>query len=197
MCDKKIAASLLESDFNQCFEQMRYYDAQIVGIFKFLATFYTTISGVSIGLYKYSLTIGIDLSAYIAISLCIALVFGLAMYFLIVRNRVYFVCCARYINEQRDVFLSVKPLGFENKVGMYVDCNAPAFFNWKSSQALWMYIVAVTNSIFAGAILFFNTLGIWIIMIGGISVVAVQLIIGIIYLSTRENKKISKAVFGK
>lgn len=48
---KDAARNFLENDFNQCFEQVRHYDTQIVDIFKFLATFYTTVAGIAIGLY--------------------------------------------------------------------------------------------------------------------------------------------------
>lgn len=105
----------LLSDFNQSFEQSRYYDSQIVNIFKFLATFYTTIAGITIGLYQYSVDHNIHITCGLVCGLIIALFFGLAMFSLVVRNRLYFVVCMRYINEQRQLFLSFNPMGFKIK----------------------------------------------------------------------------------
>lgn len=51
------SVNFLERDFNQCFEQIRYYDSQIVNIFKHLITFYTTIAGISIGLFQFKLSV--------------------------------------------------------------------------------------------------------------------------------------------
>ena len=53
----KLAASVnfIENDFNQCFEQVRHYDSQIFNIFKYLATFYTTVAGGAVGLYQFSI----------------------------------------------------------------------------------------------------------------------------------------------
>ncbi len=193
----KESIRFLESDFNQCFEQVRYYDAQVVNIFKFLATFYTTIAGLALGIYKFCLEKNIDLTIALVVGLVIGLIFGILMFFLVVRNRVYFVCCMRYVNEQRKLFLSFKPLGFENKSGMYTNYSQPPFFNWLSSQSCWMYLIALLNAFLLGVILYLGKQKMCIIIIWTGLLFLVQLLFGIIYLCTRENKSTSKAVFGK
>ncbi|MBL7196395.1 MAG: hypothetical protein ISS64_08915 [Desulfobacterales bacterium] len=191
------SVSFLEHDFNQCFEQVRYYDAQIVDIFKFLATFYTTVAGIAVGLYQFSIEKKLDLVPGLISGLSVAFLFGVCMFFLIVRNRVYFVFCMRYINEHRDFFLSAKPLGFENKSRMYTDYKKPPFFNILSSQSLWLYVVAILNSALLGVILYITKMSCGIITSTCAIVLLGQLISGIVYLYSRENKSASAAVFGK
>lgn len=194
---QEAAISFLENDFNQCFEQARYYDTQIVDIFKFLATFYTTIAGLAIGLYQFSLEKQLDFRIALISGLSVAFLFGICMFFLIVRNRVYFVFCMRYINEHRGFFLSCKPLGFENKSKMYTNHKKPPFFNTLSSQSLWLYVVAILNSALLGVILYMAQKNFWSILVWCFFVVMIQLVSGISYLKSRENKSASAAVFDK
>lgn len=102
----KEALKFLERDFNQCFQQKRYYDAQIFDILKFLFTAYSAIIGIALGLYQFYLKEGKDLSLPAVAVLAVGLILGLFMFALAVRNRVYFVHVARYINEQRNFFLN-------------------------------------------------------------------------------------------
>lgn len=49
---EKEALKFLERDFNQSFQQMRHYDAQIFDILKFMFTAYSVLIGVALGLYQ-------------------------------------------------------------------------------------------------------------------------------------------------
>lgn len=191
------ASGFLQNDFNQCFEQVRYYDGQIVDVFKFLAGFYTTVAAIAIGLYQYAVDKSIDLSTALISGLAIALVFGLCMFFLMVRNRVYFVFCMRYINEQRGLFLSTKPDGFENKTLFYTDYTKPPFFNFWSSQSWWLYVVSILNTALLSVLLYMTQISIWWIITACVGLVFGQLVFGIGYLISKENKSASSAVFGK
>ncbi len=194
---QEAAVSFLENDFNQCFAQVRHYDAQIVDIFKYLATFYTTVAGISIGLYQFSIEKKLDIVSGLISGLSVAFLFGVCMFFLILRNRVYFVFCMRYLSEHRGFFLSAKPLGFENKSRMYTDHKKPPFFNILSSQSLWLYVVAILNSALLGVILYIAKVSCGIVTITCAIVLLGQLVSGIAYLKSRENKSASAAVFGK
>jgi hypothetical protein len=119
---------------------------------------------------------------------------------LVIRNRVYFVFVTRYVNEHRGFFLNRKPLGFENRAGMYTNFQQPPFFNWRSSQDLLMYALALLNSFLLGTALFVleSPFPHWICCgISAAVMFCVQLAVPIIYLLTRERKTASKAVFGK
>ncbi|MBI3753407.1 MAG: hypothetical protein HY266_05080 [Deltaproteobacteria bacterium] len=198
---EKEALKFLERDFNQCFQQMRHYDSQIFDIFKFMFTGYITLIGATLGFYKFGLEKNINLNFPVIAVLSIGLVFGLFILAYTVSNRVYFVRIFRYINEQRKTFLSYEPLGFANKSEMYIKYSQPAFFNWISSQAFFIYIIAFLNSTLLGALLFIifasNTCKWVIITPSCLALFIVQLIVAIYHLKSRENKSIIKADFTK
>ena len=196
--EEKEALKFLDRDFNQSFQQMRYYDGQIFDILKFMFTAYTLLIGGAIGLYQFGLKENKDISAPAIAALAVGLVLGLFMFALIVRNRVYFVQVARYINEQRGFFLALRPMGFENKSQMYPNYKQPSYFNWRSSQSWLCYIIASLNSVLLGVLLYIVYPGEWkIITFGSLLLLIIQLAIAITYLKSRENKSASRAVFGK
>ena len=130
------ALKFLERDFNQCFQQMRHYDSQIFDILKFMFTAYTALIGVALGLYQFGVKEKIYLIPPAIAALIIGLVLGAFMFYLVLINRAYYVRVARYINEQRNLFLSFKPLGFENISRMYTNAKQP-YFSRESSQ-VWL-----------------------------------------------------------
>jgi hypothetical protein len=191
----------LEADFNQCFQQMRHYDIQLFDSVKFLSTAYVGLIGIGIGLYEFGLKESRDFSTAILVTFFVALLFGFFMYMVILRNRMYFVQVARYVNEIRNTFLENKPMGFENKSKMFTNCKQPPFFNRQSSTAYLMYSIASINSILCGAIiyiLFSKASCLWCRSIAGVIILLVlQLLFGIRYLKNREGKSASSSVFGK
>lgn len=197
---EKEFAKFLDRDFTQCFTQMRYYDGQMVDICKFAFGAYTTAVGAALALFKYGLEKSIDYGPSARAILIIALLLGIAMVSLIVRNRVYFVVVTRYINEHRELFLSQKPLGFENKTRMYTNASQPPFFDWRSSQSVLLYILCVLNAGLLGTLIFlFNPekLGTGAIIFPAIIFLLAELVWAIVYLTTRERKPVGKAVFGR
>lgn len=195
---QKEALKFLERDFNQCFQQMRHYDAQIFDVLKFMFTAYSALIGTSIGLYQLGLKVGKDLSSPAIAAVVIGLTLGLFMFALTVRNRLYFVQVVRYINEQRGFFLKYNPLGFENKSRMYTNHKHPPYFNWRSSHSWLCYIVATLNATLLGVLFYILYQCTWWLLISGSSTLFIlQLIIAIAYLKSRENKSASTAIFGK
>lgn len=193
--------NFLEADYNQCFQQMRHYDSQLFDSVKFLTTAYVGLIGIGIGLYEFGIKECRDFRVAVMVSFLIAFLLGLFMYMLIIRNRVYYVHVTRYVNEVRKTFLEKKPLGFENKSRMYTNYEQPPFFNWRSSQAYLMYVIAIVNSVLCGAIVFIffsNVSCCWFLTLSGAVILLVlQLGIGILYLKSREGKSASKSVFGR
>jgi hypothetical protein len=193
------AIKFLERDFNQCFQQIRHYDVQLFDIVKFVFTGYITLIGIAFGIYRYGIEKNLDIILPAKSILIIGYVLGVLLMSIVVRNRVYFVVLNRYINEQRHMFLKVKPFGFENRSKMYDDYTQPPFFNWRSSHSWFLYIIASLNSTLLAAFIFItikNNKWIYIMVMFFISSIS-QLAIGIIYLKTREKKTASEAVFGK
>ncbi len=194
---EKEALKFLDRDFNQCFQQMRHYDSQIFDVLKFMFTAYSVLIGVALGLYQFGLQQDIDLALPAIAALSVGWILGLFMFAIALRNRVYFVQVTRYLNEQRGLFLCIKPLGFENQSKMYTDYTQPPYFNWRSSHSWFSYIIALLNSILLGILLYIYAC-VWKMIIGASLILfSLQILIVIVYLKTRENKSASKAVFGK
>jgi len=194
---KESTVSFLESDFCQCFEQMRYYDAQIFDIFKYLSGYYAAALSLSVGLYQYSIEKHFNLDFAIGTGLIVSFLFGVFMYALIVRNRVYFVCVARYVNEVRKTSLEYKPLGFQNITKMYKNPIQPPYFNWRSSQSWLMCLVALLNGLLVGIGFYISCHFIKCALIFIILIIVLELLIGIRYLQIKEKGSVAKAVFGK
>lgn len=200
---EKHSIDFLGRDFNQCFEQMRHYDTQIVSIFKFMFAAYTGLIGIALGLYQFGVNSYKDLSMPAVVVLAIGFLLGLFFFALVIRDRLYYVQVTRYINEQRELFFKHKPLGFENKSRMYTDPTKPPYFSPLSSQAWFTYIIAILNATLLGAMLYivlspsqFKCLFL-VIPAAVILIALIQLIIGIAYLKTREGKTAEKAVWGE
>jgi len=195
------AVKFLERDFNQCFEQMRHYESMIVSICKFMFTGHAALVGISSGLYQYSLDKGVDLGLPVILVLVVGLVFGLAMFCLLVRGRVHYVFVTRYVNEHRHFFLRQKPLGFQNVAGMYTNPSQPPVFNPRSSQLLLALLGAILNSVLACALVFMANQTcpkVWHLALGAAGAfLTLEVLCAVAYLRSREGKSASKAVFGK
>jgi hypothetical protein len=198
---QKEAAKFLDRDFNQCFQQMRYYDGQIIDICKFALTGYTAIVGASLSLYKYGIDKGSDFRPPAVAMLAIGLLLGMCLLALLARNRVYFVIVTRYVNEHRELFLAQKPLGFENKTRMYTNPSQPPFFDWRSSQTLLLYALALLNSgllAIAVYLIRVNAACRWtLVIVLSALFLAAELASAVFYLVSRAKKSPSAAVFGR
>lgn len=204
MCDQTAHAQesikFLERDFNQCFEQMRHYNSQISNMCKFIWTAYTVLFTFIIGCHKHALDNPLyasEMRMACTGGLIVALAFGLCLYGIIVRNRIYFVLMARYINEHRGFFLSTQPLGFRNNSGNYDEWKSVPYFNPMSSQSFFMYITCFFNGIITG-ILSYHLLGKYTCLsanlVIGVASFCLLLILTIGYLKSKDNKKAHEAV---
>lgn len=192
---EKEALKFLERDFNQCFQQMRHHDTQIFDILKFMFAAYTVLIGAALGLFKSNLQI--DLTVPIVISLIIGSILGTFMFYLVLINRSYYVRVARYINEQRKLFLAFKPLEFDNVSGMYINEKQP-YFSRESTQIWLAYIIGALNSILFWVLLFIaftaNSYKWLIVIVSSLLFFIAQIAITIAYLKTQENKSSKKCV---
>lgn len=180
---------------------MRHYDGQIWDLFKFTFTSYSALIGITIGIYQFSVEKGVNLIPAAVGLLTAGFLFGLFMFSLIIRNRVYYVCVSRYVNEHRGFFMKFKPEGFANASRMYTSSSFPRYFNWRSSQSIFSYLVSVLNAILLASLIYIllgphpyrQVFVIGIFVIGTL----IQVLFGICYLLSREGKSTMKAVFGK
>lgn len=185
-------AKFLERDFNQCFQQMRHYDGQILDICKFAFTAYTAITGASLALYQYGRDKNINYSGPAASLFLIGLLIGICLFAMLVRNRVYFVIGARYVNEHRDYFLKGGTLDLQIQAPIYGP-DEPSYFNWHSSQSLLLYVLAILNSVLLGlgSFLLFDSCPLkrWLAITASVALLVLQLVFAICYLKSRDSKK--------
>lgn len=194
------AVQFLQADFNQVFEQMRHYDTQLFETIKFQFASYTAIIGAALALYQFGLKEQRDFTLPAIAILAAGLIFGLLLYALTVRHRIYFVHAVRYVNEHRELFLRFKPLGFENKSRMYTNPSQPPFFNKFSTHSWHLYIGALFNSALFAMILFlapFSHSHPVITSLLSTGLFVLQVWVAVKYLSSREGKSASASVFGK
>jgi hypothetical protein len=180
----------LERDFNQSFQQLRHYDGQIFEITKFVLASYAGLSGLALGLYQFGLKETISMTLPAAAIVAVGLPHGLFLFALAVRNRAYFVKVARYLNEQRKLFLDVKPFGFENKAGMYTDPSRPRFFDPRSSQTWLMHLIGGLNAALLSLLVFLampDARG-CVLLLPSIGLFIAQVLVGVLYLRSQETK---------
>lgn len=196
---EKEALKFLDRDFNQCFQQMRHYDTQIVEAVKFLFTVYAALATATVALNQLASRAFTGLVSVISLALFCAVVIGLAMFALIVRNRVYYVHAARYVNEQRRHFLRYQPFGFSNTSGMYDDPTKPPFVDLPSAHTFMAGAVAFMNSVMVGVAVYlvsgrYDAWGIAGAVIAALLIFVVQVGLSILYLSSREGKPAAESV---
>ena len=187
------ALKFLERDFNQCFEQMRYYDTQIVEILKFLFTAETALIGAGLAVYKYGEASKVDYVLPSVAAISIGLLLGFFMFSLAVINRIYFVKVARYVNEQRSLFVNQHPLGFMNEAGMPTDFHHPSYFSWNSTQICFIYVIGAINTALFAALLYLvlakSDIRLWTIAALGLTLFAVQVATARWYLGRKDSGK--------
>lgn len=150
--------SLLTSDFQQCFAQMRHYDETFRHTLQFGFSGVAVVIAASaalIGQYGFTPLIG----ATVGLLLAVSSGNGFLLIVSLARNRVYFAFVARYVNELRGLYISQSPGGVSNKTGMYVDYKSPPIFNPGSSHSIQVYFLSACNAVlFAGMVAVLTTL---------------------------------------
>jgi hypothetical protein len=198
--EQKEFAAYLKKDFEQCFQQMRHYDSQVIDVLKFAFTAYAALIGAALTLYHYGIETKIDYRSPVIAILLIGFLMGICLVAVFTRNRVYYVIVTRYVNEHRAFFLKSKPLSFENNSEMYTDFSKPRFFHWRSTQTFFLCILTALNTALLICALVIHgylkagDVG-WLIAVSLIAFVG-QLAIPIMYLITREGQSADRAVFG-
>lgn len=195
------ASAFLQADFRECFVQKRTYESLTWEVAKFTFSAYSTMLAASLGLFTLSADQGINLIPVARALLGVGILVGLFMLLLVVRTRVYFVVVTRYINEQRSLFLSRKPDGFENKSGMIVDSTMPPYFSATSTQSWVALLLATLNSLLLGVLGYVSApeeCTRWVFaFVFFVLLLSLQVASAIGYLKSREGKSPNRAIFGR
>lgn len=138
---------LLKIDFQQCFQQMRHYDSIFWSTVKFIFT------GYAVMFTATGIILELELSSRIAWTGITTLLFftgfaGTLLQLVLLRNRIYYVRVARFVNEVRQSYLNKKVMGVQNIAGLYDDPRSPKALNLMSSQLIITYFMIICNSLF-------------------------------------------------
>jgi hypothetical protein len=137
--------NLLQSDFQQCFEQMRHYDDAFQGALQFAYTGVVAVAGASGTLLQIWHVNPLNL-ATVSLVLLFSSLAGIVILMLLAKNRVYFARVARYVNEIRHLYLQKDPAGIANKAGMFDDVTFPPILDFGSTQTFQIYLVSAFDS---------------------------------------------------
>jgi hypothetical protein len=192
--EKKGTANLsyLIKEYEECFEQLRYYDTRQTDFIKYYYTLASAVIAALFALFKFLNLPDKSNAFYDSIILLAAIVFiaGILFYIGMLQNRIYFVLVARQINAIRGCLLGTDP-GFINQ--MYTSTNLRVY-RGGSLHTVEIFGVTLTSSIFGAALVFgicarlalpapFVLSGTCFVLI-----VVIQVVLGISYLRKKNNR---------
>lgn len=171
------SVEFLGRDFAESFAQIRHYDGMMWDVTKF--SFLQLLVGVAASwtIFTFATNDGSSepsrehwplVSAGV---LLISYLFSIIAVFLLAKLRTYFVVVTRYVNDQRDHFLSQKPAEFANRSGMYTDYTKPLAFHFSSTQFILILVIAFLGSLVLasaiGILLFYADAQNWVVITFG------------------------------
>ena len=142
---RSVFENLLQSDFEQCFEQMRHYDDAFQNALQFAYTGVVAVAGASGTLLQIWHTTPLNL-ATVSFVLLFSWLAGVVVVMSLAKNRVYFAKVARYVNEIRKLYLDKSTSGIANEAGMYTDVRFPPILHWGSTQTLQVFLASAFDS---------------------------------------------------
>lgn len=204
MARNDLEGNLLESDFNQCFEQARHYYKIALEIIKYAFAGYMAVMAGSYALFRFGLEIHLDSSDFwvlLIVLLLSAFSMGLIFLWIIVRNRCHFVLINRYINEIRGFYIKKNVFEFKNNTRMHMDYKNPPYYDPYSTHSWAIYLISILNtSLFFLMMIFWNITfhcGYEITSYLTVSILPLQIGCSIYYLLKKEGQSADEIIFGK
>jgi hypothetical protein len=205
--------SFIEREYQECFNQLRYYDTRQETIAKYLITLTSSVAAIQLALLSFlpfpekGLLFYANLFGYpervlffAAQSFLSLLVFigSVILFSMAIQNRLYFVFIVRQINAIRKYMLATQSPGFTNNQ-LYTSTSFSAFKLF-SVHTLQIIGASIVSSLFAGITIFeiSQTLN-WPFALG-ISILAfccvgaIEIIGGAIYLRSKSKESADKAI---
>ena len=177
---------IIIDDYSNCFEQMRYYDIQINDYIKYILTFYLTVLGGIIAIYGIDSISKESITPYLKFGFLFIGIIGIAFLLIIIRNRIYFVKIARYINEIRGKAFT--QLNIKDSINTYIDKSKPKYYDIFSSQIMLAHICILSNCIFFTLFLCYIISNIILLLIISIFIIIIHELLLYKYLNAKENK---------
>lgn len=145
-------STFIHTEYQMCFEQLRYYDTRQEEILKYLITLVSAVATAQFAVFKLfeKPTPGF-FSAQSFLSL-VVFAGSVLLYLMMLQNRLYFVFVARQINAIRKHMLQTEAVKFtENQMPTSTSFSA---FKWSSVHTFQLLGAAFISSLFAGASVF-------------------------------------------
>ncbi len=143
--------SYLLKEYEECFEQLRFYDTRQTDFVKYYYALASAVIAAQFALLKFlTSTTNSFFDSLIALSF-VCFIAGVLFYVAMLRNRVYFVFVARQINALRGYLLKADP-GF-NLNQMYTTTELPTY-RAGSLQTVEIFGVTLTSSLFGAALVY-------------------------------------------
>jgi hypothetical protein len=147
---RSVFENLLQSDFEQCFEQMRHYDDAFQNALQFAYTGVVAVAGASGTLLQAWGAKSSNL-ATVSLILLFSWLAGVVVVMDLAKNRVYFARVARHVNEIRGLYVKKHPAGVSNKAKMYTDPTFPHILNLGSTQTFQVCLASAFDSFLFGS----------------------------------------------
>ena len=145
-------STFLHTEYQMCFEQLRYYDTRQEEILKYLITLTSAVATAQFAVFKIFETPTTGFFSAQSFLSIVVFVGSILLYLMMLQNRLYFVFVARQINAIRKYMLKTEAVEFmENQMPTSISFSA---FKRSSVHTLQLIGAAFISSLFAGASVF-------------------------------------------
>jgi hypothetical protein len=197
---KAEVAKFLDTEYSECFDQIRHYESIADSYLKYATAGYPVIVGGISALYTI---LDVDYRNIVVSALLLLTFFaGTAVLALLLTNRSYYVVVARQINAIRHYFLrNTNELDFIKYNRAYLDSDKPCAYNPNSTSTRLFDIVSILNSLAGSGCIYFllyqlkvNNNVIWIVSaIFLVLLFFTQRVWGIRYLKKKDKEHIAQS----
>lgn len=193
--------SFLETEYQMCFEQLRYYDTRQDELLKYLFTLTSATAGAQFAVLQFLSKPCTVFFAAQGFLFSVVFIASVLLYLMMLQNRLYFVFIARQINAIRKHMLKTEVPDFtENQ--LYTSTSFSAF-KLSSVHTMQMLGAAVISALFSGVSTYgvLYAMGAQCAISSSVLVCAVvgvtEVIGGAVYLKQASKKKADKAIHQK
>jgi hypothetical protein len=191
----------LYKEYELSYEQLRYYDDRHTNMMKYMFTLTSSVATAQFAIYKFTQGFTQGFFAFQAFLSAVVFIATVLLYLAMLRNRLYFVYMVRQINAIRGYFLETEAKQFQyNQLYTSTDFPALKIFSVHTFQMLG---ASILSSLFAGILAYSispaldkNSSLLASCIVFAI-VVIVEVVGGVVYLSSIKGKSADQAIHGR
>lgn len=196
-----MADNFLNKEYELSYEQLRYYDDRHTNMMKYLFTLTSSVATAQFAIYKLTQGFTQGFFAFQAFLSAVVFIATVLLYLAMLRNRLYFVYMVRQVNAIRKYLLETEAKEFQNNQ-LYTATDVPAL-KLLSVHTFQMLGAAILSSLFAGILTysinpaFGKDSSFTVSYIVFVVVVIIEVVGGILYLSSIKGKSADQAIHGQ